>query len=409
MRSLVFIKHVHVMVVIGLLGGQIASAQIAMPDASQLSGVPLPAPELPAGTITVRVVRERMGNNISGQTVTLKGGVSKTGSTDAQGRVQFDNVPTGSSVIAEANVQGELLTSQPITIPANGGVRVALVAGVANALAAEKAAAEAAAKEPPRRGVVEFGGESRIIFEYQDDSLNGFYLFEVINNARTPIDTGGPLQIELPPGAAGASKLDGSSQQVSVNGEHVTVTGPFAPGKTPVQVGFALPNTGASLTIRQTLPVALDQVFVAAEKVGPMKLASPQLRETREVTSEGQVFLMGTGDRINAGDTLVLELSGLPARNTTARYAVLGSAFVILVIGIGMGFTSNSRPESADARLIARRDRLMNELVSLERKRRTRALSGPEEARRQKVMSDLERAWAALDLAPVSGDEGRAA
>ena len=78
--------------------------------------------------------------------MTLKGGVSKTGTTDAQGRVQFDNVAPGTSVTAEANVQGELLTSQPITIPGSGGVRVALVAGVANAAAAEKAAAEAAAK-----------------------------------------------------------------------------------------------------------------------------------------------------------------------------------------------------------------------------------------------------------------------
>ncbi len=59
-----------------------ADAQIAMPDASQLSGVPLPAPELPTGTITVRVVRERMGNNISGQTVTLKaGGASEDGTS----------------------------------------------------------------------------------------------------------------------------------------------------------------------------------------------------------------------------------------------------------------------------------------------------------------------------------------
>ncbi len=101
-------------------------------------------------------------------------------------------------------------------------------------------------------------------------------------------------------------------------GEHVTITGPFAPGKTPVQLGFALPNAGASLTIRQTLPAALDQVFVAAEKIGPMQLSSPQLRETREITSEGQVFLMGSGDRLNAGDTLVLQLSGLPARSPAA-------------------------------------------------------------------------------------------
>lgn len=387
-----------------------ASAQVAMPDPSQMSGVPLPAPELPNGTITVRVVRERMGNNISGQTVSLKGGsVSRTASTDAQGRAQFDGLPSGSVFTAEANVQGEALTSQPISVPARGGVRVALVAGIAGAAAAEKAAAEAAAKEPPRRGVVEFGGESRIIFEYQGDVLNGFYLFDVVNNARTPIDTGGPLVLELPPGASGASTLEGTSAQVSIRGEHVTVAGPFAPGKTAVHLAFSLPQAGAAVTIRQTLPAALDQVFVAAEKIGPMQLSSPQLRESREVTSNGQVFLMGSGSRLNAGDTLVLELSGLPARDLSARYAVLGLAVAILAIGLGLGLTSQGRPVSEDAKLVAKRERLMGELVSLERKRRTRPLSAADETRRQKVLGELERALAVLDRAPGPGDEGRAA
>ena len=48
-----------------------ASAQVAMPDARQMSGVPLPAGELANGTVTVRVVRERMGNNVPNQEVTL--------------------------------------------------------------------------------------------------------------------------------------------------------------------------------------------------------------------------------------------------------------------------------------------------------------------------------------------------
>jgi len=48
-----------------------ALAQVAMPDPSAMAGTPLPAPELPDATVTVRVVREQMGNNISGQTVTL--------------------------------------------------------------------------------------------------------------------------------------------------------------------------------------------------------------------------------------------------------------------------------------------------------------------------------------------------
>ena len=45
-----------------------------MPDPSLINGKALPAPELPDATITVRVVRESIGNNISGQQVTLTAG-----------------------------------------------------------------------------------------------------------------------------------------------------------------------------------------------------------------------------------------------------------------------------------------------------------------------------------------------
>jgi hypothetical protein len=48
-----------------------AAAQIAMPDPSMINGKALPAGELQTGTITVRVVRESIGNNIVGQQVTM--------------------------------------------------------------------------------------------------------------------------------------------------------------------------------------------------------------------------------------------------------------------------------------------------------------------------------------------------
>src|SRR5688572_745052 len=128
-----------------------ASAQVAMPDPSAIAGTPLPAPELPDATVTVRVVRERMGNNVSGQAVTLKvGTTSRTGTTDEQGRAQFDGIAAGTLVQATATVDGEVLTSQEFPVPARGGVRVALIAGIERAAAAEKAAADAGAKEPAR-------------------------------------------------------------------------------------------------------------------------------------------------------------------------------------------------------------------------------------------------------------------
>ena len=376
-------------------------AQVAMPDPSAMAGTPLPAPELPNATVTVRVLRERMGNNVAAQSVTLTvGGAPRTATTDGQGRAQFEGLVAGTLVQASTTVDGELLTSQEFPVPAKGGVRVALIAGIQRVADAEKAAAAAGAKEPARPGVVEFGPESRLIFEFQNDTLTVFYLLEVLNNARTPIDIGGPIIMELPTGASGVSMMQGSSPTASVRGDILTITGPFAPGKTSAQVGFSLPQAGAASTIQQKMPVALGQLFVAAEKVGAMQLSSPQLTGLRDMTSEGQVFIMGTGGRLNAGDTLVVNLSGMPAHSPWPRNVALGTALLVFVVGLWLSLSPKAARASEDAKLETRRERLLAELVVLERKRRQKPLSPADEARLQRLTSDLEKVMAALDLGP---------
>jgi hypothetical protein len=390
-----------------LLSSAPAFAQIAMPDPSAIAGTPLPAPELPDSTVTVRVVRERMGNNIAGQPVTLRvGGATRTGTTDAQGRAQFDGLPAGTRVQATTTVDGETLTSQEFAVPAKGGVRVALIAGIQKAAAAERAAAAAGAREPARPGVVEFGPESRIILEFQDDNLTLFYLLEVTNNARTPIDIGGPLILQLPTGASGAVMLEGSSPQASVLSARVTITGPFPPGKLTAQVGFSLPNASSDLVLTQKWPAALSQVFVAAEKIGPMHMSSPQLTDIRETPTEGGVFLMGMGGRIEPGGTLTVHLTGMPAANHIARNAALAIVILILGVGVWMAMTPGSARAAQDGKLAGKRERLMGDIVALERKRQTRALTAAEAARLQRLTADLERVLASLDQAPVSRDEG---
>jgi hypothetical protein len=374
------------------------SAQVNMPDPSAIAGTPLPAPELPDRTVTVRVVRERMGNNIAGQAVTLKvGSASRNATTDEQGRAQFDGLDAGTSVQATTIVDGETLTSQEFAVPAKGGVRVALIAGIAAAAAYEKAEAETAAKMPARQGVVEIGPESRIILEYQDDNLTVFYLLEVLNNARTPIDIGGPLLIQLPTGAAGASMMQGSSPNASAKGDMLTITGPFPPGKTIAQVGFSLPQAGANHTLRQTWPAAVSQVFVGVEKIGNMQVSSPQLTDVREMNSDGTPFIMATGPRLNAGDTLVVNLTGLPSHSTTPRNVALVAVAVMFALGAWFAFSPAKAHAAQDARLRARREKLMNEVVALERKRRGKALPQADEARLQRITAELERIIAELD------------
>jgi hypothetical protein len=386
-----------------------ADAQVAMPDATQMSGIPLPAGDLPVGTISVRVFRERVGNNITGQSVSVTAsGQTRTASTDAQGRAEFPGFKPGDTVVATTTVDGEILASQEITVPSRGGIRVALVAGAKAAADKAKAAAEAAAKEPPRQGVVVIGGDSRIIFEFQSDVLTVFYILEIVNNARTPIDTGGPLDFPLPSGAAQASLMEGSTRQATVRGETVRVTGPFAPGVTSLQIGFSLPDHGSSYALRQRFPAAFERPFVAVEKIGGMELRSRQLSNIENFTADGgKVFLIGTGARLAADSELVVEVANMPAHDMVPRWIAVGMAALVLAAGLYIAFSPSGKPPRAA--LEEERARLMRELVAMEERRRA-AKSKPKDAeRRPAVLAELERVLAALDDEAPGGGQGAAA
>jgi hypothetical protein len=176
------------------------------------------------------------------------------------------------------------------------------------------------------------------------------------------------------------------------------VTGPFPPGKTVAQVGFTLPNAGASLTLRQVWPAAMAQVFVGVEKIGAIQMASPQLTDIREMTTEGgAVFIMGTGGRINAGEELIVNLTGIPAHSQTSRNVVLGLVVLIFAAGAWLAFTPGRAHAAQDDRLRARREKLLNEVVALEGKRRVKPLTAAEDAKLTKATAELERVIAELD------------
>ena len=387
-----------------------AAAQ-QMPDPSQMAGRPLPAPELETGMVSVRVVRERMGNNVTDQPVTLKAkDRSLNSKTDAQGRAAFGDVPPGTMVTVETVVDGETLRSQEFAVPASGGVRVALIAGLAAAAERDRASREESAKMPARQGVVVFGGESRVILEFQDDNLQVFYLLDIVNNARTPIDVGQPMFIVLPEGASGAGALDGSSPLAAVQGDRIRLSGPFPPGTTQVQVGYRFPYRGDSASITQAWPAAFEQVFVAAEKVGALKIASPQFKQQQEANAGGSPFLRATGGRINAGEPLTINLSGLPHHSTVLRDSGLAIGGLILAIGFWAAFSGGKRHQDRRDDLAKRRETLLAQLVSLEEQHRQgRVDERRYTSRRQSLVSQLERVMGEMDGSPAGGGKGLAA
>jgi hypothetical protein len=400
----------HLMAVAALLLGSVdAAAQIQMPDPSVIAGKALPASDLPTGTVTVRLVREALGNDVADHEIRVRvAGTTTTAKTDAEGRAEFARLRVGGDGRAETTLDRERLVSDSFSVPSTGGLRVILVGGLARAAERRKQEEAAAAAAPPVRGAVVFGGETRIVMEFQDDTLRVFYILDILNNARTRVDIGGPLIIDLPRGSAGASTLEGSSPSATVQGNRLTVTGPFAPGSTNVTVGFQLRYDAAELVFTQTWPAALEQVTVAAEKIGGLAMTSPQFSSTGDIRADnGTSFVLANGPRIPAGGTLTVQLANLPIHSRWPRYTALGLVIALIAAGAWLAVTPATSGKDDRRRLMQRKDALLAELVRLEERRRAGAGDATRDAtRRQRLVSELERVLGDLDE-PFDGAQGR--
>jgi hypothetical protein len=369
-------------------------AHAQMPDPRQMSGIPLPVPDLAPGTVTVRVVRGAMTNVIAGQLVELTGGPSPlSAKTNDAGRAEFTGLQPGIRVKASTTVNGERIDSQEFAVPASGGTRIALVATDREAQQQAESAAQS--------GTVVLSNRSRFVFEMGDEALNSFALFEIVNGANVPVKTPGPIVFDLPSAAVGAGLLEGSTKQATVSGKRVIVSGPFAPGSTMVQFGYSLPISGGSLAVEQPLPLALGQVSVMAQKVGDMQLQSPQLAEHRDMPLQGETFIVGKGPALPAGQVIRFAFSGLPHQPVWPRNVALGLAAAILAAGVwgSRRRTTASQAEGERRRkLDGRRDRLFAELTSIEEQHRENTID-PERyaARRRELLASLERVYAQLD------------
>jgi hypothetical protein len=399
-------------IVVALLVAGMASAQ-DMPDPALIHGRAIPAAELADGTVTVRVVREAIGNDAPGQEVRIiGGGATRTARTDAQGRAEFTGLP-GGELRAEATVDGEELVSQPFSPPASGGLRVILVAGIAKAAERRKQEEAAAAAAPPTKGTVVLGGDSRIVLEFSNDALFAFYLLDIVNSARTRVDIGGPLVIDLPSSAANAVLMEGSSPSATIDGRRITVVGPFASGTTPVRVQFAVRHGDPDHTLNQTFPVALQRVIVGLEQVNRVTMSSPQFAAVQELPTENGPYLLGQGGALPAGTPLAVTFANLPLHSRAPRYIALGLAALIFGIGIWLSVSARGTQGRERQTLIARRDSLLGELAQLDARRREGALAQERyESRRHRLVTQLEQIYGELDetsAGPQGGGEGVAA
>ena len=374
----------------------VAAPLYAQPDPRQMSGIPRPVDDLPSGSVSVRVIRGAMTNNIANQTVELLVGTEvQTTKTDAQGRAQFDKLPPGATLKARADVDGEHLESQAFPAPGQGGIRLLLVASGGTDAGTPPG-------PPAVAGTVAIGGQSRIIVQPGEELITVYYLLEIVNASPAPVNPSTPFVFDMPAGATRTSLMQGSTALATVTGQRVQLNGPFPPGSSLVNIGSEIPVSGGAIDLEQRFPAALSDFAVIVKKVGDTKVASPQITEQREVPAEGELFIAGAGAPVAAGQPLKLSLTGMPHHSTTPRVVALVMAVAILILGVWAGTRPRNDSASLAAerkRLIARREKLLSELVRIERDQRANnSLDGGRyAARRDEILASLEHVYGALD------------
>jgi len=158
--------------------------------------------------------------------------------------------------------------------------------------------------------------------------------------------------------------------------------------------------TAASMDVVQSFPVNLERLAVLVRKVGETKLASAQLQQQRDIPNDGQIIIGAMGAAVAAGQPISLTLSELPHHSLAPRWTALSIAGLIVLVGIWAA----TRPADSLARegdrkrLIARREKLLAELVRLEHDYRSgRGDRAKYAARREDLVSSLEQVYSALD------------
>ena len=374
-----------------------------------MSGIPLSVQDLPNGTVSVRLVRGDLANVVPNWPVELLvAGKTQVARTDETGRAEFSGVAPGTKARAAATLDGERLESEEFVLADTGGVRLLLASqGPAGASGGAAGSRPPAARAGATAGTVVLGGDSRIVIQFADDELEVFYLLDIMNAGLAPVKTE-PLVFEMPPAAQGTSVLEGSSPQAVAEGRRVTIEGPFAPGRTVVQVAYSLTPGGDRARIAQRFPAALTQVTLIVQRAGALTMTSPVVRELREMSDQGRSFIMGTGPGLAAGATVTIDLAGLPHVARWPRNLALGLAALALVLG-GWAAIRKDAPNAAAAarsRLEARREQLLGDLMRLDGSLRAgRVDAARHAARREGLLGELERIYGTLDRGEASGDD----
>ena len=217
-----------------------------MPDPKQMSGIPRPVDDLPDATVSVRLIRGQLSNNITGHDVQLlANGKPVTVKTERGRPRRIQRNCTGTTVKAIDRCRRRASRVAGISVSCKGwhppDARRDGQCGRGEAGSDRRC--------PHRRPVADRDAADR-------RDVAAFLSLDDSNAQSVPVNPATPFVFDMPSGSTGTSVLEGSSPLAVANGGHVTVSGPFPPGQTFVQVACELPVDSGTMEI--VAAVSLD-------------------------------------------------------------------------------------------------------------------------------------------------------
>ncbi len=331
-----------------------------------------PSPEIPAGTIVVRIL-DAEDKPLPSTDVTLEilhqsvalGDTreSKSGTTNDDGFVQFDGLRVGSGHVykVKAANQGATFQSTPFGLNREGS-------GVAVVLHVFEASAN-------MDDSLIFTPDARVFLSLKDDVI--VVQYEALIANPSPVAWIADHPIVMPPEYKAFTGEDDAAP-ATIAGEHsVTIKGTVPPGGAVIRFRFHVPHHNDSdIAIPIALPPNTTRVLIAAEASKKMGLTADGFpKEAERVRDRGRTMLKlekqwTPRDGKNFIAKVNIKLTGLPTRGIFPWVAA-SLAGAAAVGAVGYAWSRRNKPaaltnESRED-LLEAKEAMLEEIVALER------------------------------------------
>ena len=165
--------------------------------------------------------------------------------------------------------------------------------------------------------------------------------------------TSGTFKLLLPEGAKDIRFVNGFDEKTSVAaGGKVVFTGPFKPGQKRFTVQYSIPFSEETLVISRRLnydAAAMDFIFPDSDSLDTLVSSKDYSTQRRMAMGRRAYQMLSATDR-KAGDTLNVEITGLPVRPANPfKWPALVIAGII-VAGVAVSLCIRSRKATTDER-----------------------------------------------------------